>query len=330
LEPGWTETEERYLSLSGCPEGFILFFGIKICEEKTNKRSGGVSMDKKKPTLLKFREMKREGKKITMVTTYDYAMMTQVDKSDIDMILVGDSAAMTMLGYEGTVPVDMDTMLILCRAVSRGGRHTFMVGDMPFMSYEISIERAVENAGRFLKEGRMDAVKLEGGERMADTVAAIVKAGIPVMGHIGLTPQSASQLGGFTVQGRDIGGAKQVIKDALALEKAGVFSIVLEAIPAPVAKIITEKVKVPTIGIGAGPDCDGQVLVIHDLLGLFERFVPKFVKRYADLGQEMQKALNAYAGEVRSGQFPALEHTFSMKEELVASLAAELKEEGIL
>ncbi|MFZ5633646.1 MAG: 3-methyl-2-oxobutanoate hydroxymethyltransferase [Bacillota bacterium] len=287
-------------------------------------------MEKKKATVLTFREMKREGKKITMVTAYDYAIMSQVDKSDIDMVLVGDSAAMTMLGYESTVPMDMNTMLIFNQAVSRAGKHTFLVGDMPFMSYEVSMERAVENAGRILKEGFMDAVKLEGGERMADTVAAIVRAGIPVMGHIGLTPQSASQLGGFTVQGRDLAGARQIIRDAIALEKAGAFSVVLEAVPAPVAKIITEKLSIPTIGIGAGPHCDGQVLVIHDLLGLFERFVPKFVKRYAQLGAEIQKTLNIYAAEVRSGQFPAGEHTFSMNGETVERLTAELKKEGIL
>ncbi|SFR06387.1 3-methyl-2-oxobutanoate hydroxymethyltransferase [Desulfoscipio geothermicus] len=287
-------------------------------------------MDKKKVNILRLREMKQQGRKITMVTAYDYAMMTQVDKADIDLVLVGDSAAMTMLGYEGTVPVDMDTMLIFNQAVSRGGKHTFLVGDMPFMSYEVSIEKAVENAGRIMKEGFMDAVKLEGGERMANTVAAIVRAGIPVMGHIGLTPQSAAQLGGFSVQGKNIDGAKQIVKDAIALENAGVFAIVLEAIPSAVAKIITAKVQVPTIGIGAGPYCDGQVLVIHDLLGLFDRFTPKFVKRYAALGEEMQKALNTFAGEVRRGEFPAREHTFTMLEENEERLIAELTEEGIL
>lgn len=287
-------------------------------------------MEKKKPSVLTFREMKRKGEKITMVTAYDYAIMSQVDKSDIDMVLVGDSAAMTMLGYESTVPIDMNTMLIFCRAVSRAGKHTFLVGDMPFMSYEVSVEKAVENAGRFIKEGFMDAVKLEGGERMAGTVAAIVRAGIPVMGHIGLTPQSASQLGGFTVQGRDLAGARQIIRDAIALEEAGAFSVVLEAVPAPVAEIITGRLNIPTIGVGAGPRCDGQVLVIHDLLGLFERFVPKFVKRYTQLGAEIQKALNHYAADVRGGLFPAGEHTFSMDDETVELLMAELKKEGVL
>jgi len=287
-------------------------------------------LGKQKATIRTFKEMKQKGKKITMVTAYDYAMMSWVDKSDIDLILVGDSAAMTMLGYKSTVPIDLDTMLVFNQAVSRAGEHTFLVGDMPFMSYEVSTEKAVENAGRIMKEGFMDAVKLEGGERMAETVAAIVRAGIPVMGHIGLTPQSASQLGGFTVQGKDFTSAKQIFKDALALEEAGAFAILMEAIPAPLAKLITEKVQVPTIGIGAGPYCDGQVLVIHDLLGLFDRFVPKFVKQYAKLGEEIQKALNTFAAEVRGGAFPAADHCFNMQEEVVQQLTAALQEEGLL
>lgn len=287
-------------------------------------------MEKQKANILKFKEMKKQGKKITMVTTYDFAMMSQVDKSDIDMILVGDSAANTMMGYEGTVQIDLDTMLVFCKAVANAGKHTFLVADMPFMTYEISPEQAMVNAARIIREGRMDAVKLEGGERIANTVAALVRAGIPVMGHIGLTPQSAAQLGGLKVQGKNLNDAKQIVKDALALEKAGVFAIVLEAIPSPVAKIITESVQVPTIGIGAGNYCDGQVLVIHDLLGLFERYTPKFVKRYANLGEEMQKALNTYASEVREGVFPDNEHSFSMPQELVEQLADELKTEGIL
>ncbi|TYO97772.1 3-methyl-2-oxobutanoate hydroxymethyltransferase [Desulfallas thermosapovorans] len=287
-------------------------------------------MEKQKASILKFKEMKKQGKKITMVTTYDFAMMSQVDKSDIDMILVGDSAANTMMGYEKTVQIDLDTMLVFCKAVANAGKHTFLVGDMPFMTYEINAEQAMANAGRIIREGRMDAVKLEGGERIANTVAALVRAGIPVMGHIGLTPQSAAQLGGFKVQGKNLKDAKQIVKDALALEKAGVFAIVLEAIPSPVAKIITESVQVPTIGIGAGNYCDGQVLVIHDLLGLFDRYTPKFVKRYANLGEEMQKALNTYANEVREGVFPDNEHSFSMPRELVEQLTDELKTEGIL
>ena len=287
-------------------------------------------MDKKKPTVLSLMQMKREGQKITMTTAYDYGIMSQVDKSDIDIVLVGDSAAMTMLGYESTVPIDLETMLVFCQGVARAGKHTFLVGDMPFMSYEVSVEKAVTNAGRIMKEGFMDCVKLEGGERVAGTVAAIVRAGIPVMGHIGLTPQSASQLGGFTVQGKDLQSAKQIVKDALALEKAGVFSIIMEAVPAPVAKLVTELVQVPTIGIGGGEHCDGQVLVLHDMLGLFDKFAPRFVKRYANLGAEMQKALNEFASEVREGQFPSQEHSFSMPDEVSEQLVAGLKEEGVL
>ncbi|GAB6181411.1 3-methyl-2-oxobutanoate hydroxymethyltransferase [Desulfotomaculum defluvii] len=287
-------------------------------------------MQKQKADILKFKEMKRQGKKITMVTAYDFAMMSQVDKSDIDMILVGDSGAMTMMGYETTVQIDLETMLVFCKAVANAGKHTFMVADMPFMTYEIGPEKAMINAARIIREGRMDALKLEGGERIAGTVAALVRSGIPVMGHIGLTPQSAAQLGGFKVQGKSIESAKQIVKDALALERAGAFAITLEAIPSPVAKIITETVQVPTIGIGAGNNCDGQVLVIHDLLGLFDRFTPKFVKRYANLGQDMQNALNTYAREVRDGVFPDKEHSFNMSQDLVEQLQAELQKEGIL
>ncbi len=287
-------------------------------------------MEKQKGNILKFKEMKQQGKKITMVTTYDFGMMSQVDKTDVDMILVGDSAANTMMGYEGTVHIDLDTMLVFCKAVANAAKHTFMVADMPFMTYEIGPEQAMLNAGRMIREGHADALKLEGGERIEHTVTALVKAGIPVMGHIGLTPQSAAQLGGFKVQGKSLESARQIVKDALALERAGVFAITLEAIPSPVAKIITDTVKVPTIGIGAGIDCDGQVLVIHDLLGLFDRYTPKFVKRYANLGEDMQKAINTYCSEVRDGIFPDEEHSFSMSKELAEQLAVELHKDGIL
>ncbi len=287
-------------------------------------------MEKQKADILKFKEMKRQGKKITMVTVYDFAMMSQVEKSDIDMILVGDSGAMTMMGYETTVQIDLDTMLFFCRAVANAGKHTFMVADMPFMTYELGPKEAMINASRMIREGRMDALKLEGGEWIADTVAALVKSGIPVMGHIGLTPQRAAQLGGFKVQGKSLESAKQIVKDALALERAGAFAITLEAIPSPVAKIITESVQVPTIGIGAGNSCDGQVLVIHDLLGLFDRFTPKFVKRYANMGEDMKEALNTYAREVRDGVFPDKDHSFNMSQDLLEQLQTELKNEAIL
>lgn len=296
-----------------------------------HKEIKGVNIvEKQKANILKFKEMKQQGKKITMVTTYDFSMASQVDKTNVDIILVGDSAANTMMGYEATVHIDLDTMLIFCKAVANAAKHTFMVADMPFMTYEIGPEQAMLNASRMIREGHADAVKLEGGERIAHTVTALVNAGIPVMGHIGLTPQSALQLGGFKVQGKSLESAKQIVKDALALEKAGAFAITLEGIPSPVAKIITESVQVPTIGIGAGRDCDGQVLVIHDLLGLFDRYIPKFVKRYANLGEDMQKAINAYCSEVREGIFPDEEHSFSMSKEIAEQLADELHKDGIL
>lgn len=287
---------------------------------------GGAGVEtprKKKATIPDLLERKRSGRKISMVTAYDYAFASLVDSVDIDMILVGDSGAMTTLGYKNTVPVTMVEMLIMARAVSIGAPNTFLVGDMPFLSYEVSAERAVENAGRFLKEAGMDSVKLEGGRRSAPIVQAIVRAGIPVMGHIGLTPQSASQLGGFRVQGRSVDSGRAVVEDALALQEAGVFAIVVEAVPAPVGRMITEAVSVPTIGIGAGPDCDGQVLVLHDMLGLFERFVPKFVKRYANLGAACRESLAQFAREVQEGAFPAPEHCYPMD----AVQARELREE---
>ena len=280
---------------------------------------------KKKVTIPGFYKMKREGRKFSMVTAYDYALATQVDKTDIEMILVGDSAAMVMLGYQGTLPISMDTLVTLAKAVVKGAPNTFIIGDMPFLSYEVSKEKAIENAGRFMKEAGVDSIKLEGGKRMADTVASIVKAGIPVMGHIGLTPQSTSQLGGFIVQGKNLIAAEKLLYDALALEEAGAFCIVLEAIPNPIAQLITERVKVPTIGIGAGPDCDAQVLVIHDLLGLFERFVPKFVKQYAQIGKEIVSALSQFDAEVKSRKFPDEEHSYHIKKEVEQEIIDHLK-----
>ncbi len=285
---------------------------------------------KKKGTIPDFLERKRSGRRITMVTAYDYAFAALVDSVDIDMILVGDSGAMTTLGYKNTVPVTMGEMLIMARAVSVGAPNTFLVGDMPFLSYEVSTERAVDNAGRFMKEAGMDAVKLEGGRRSASAAAAIVRAGIPVMGHIGLTPQSASQLGGFRVQGKTMDSARGVVEDALALQEAGVFAIVVEAVPAPVGAMITEAASVPTIGIGAGPDCDGQVLVLHDMLGLFERFVPKFVKRYANLGAACRESLSQFAAEVRDRAFPASEHCYPMDPAQAEELREGLVRAGLL
>lgn len=253
-------------------------------------------------------------RRLTELTAYDYPTALFVDQSGIDMILVGDSLAMVVLGQEDTLSVDMEVMIHHTRAVARAVRRALVIGDMPFLSYQVSVELAVLNAGRFLKEGRAQAVKLEGGRRVVRQVEAIVAAGIPVQGHIGLTPQSSAQLGGFRVQGKTAEAAKSLIEDAQALAEAGCFSIVLEAIPTPIAARITESIPVPTIGIGAGPHCDGQVLVVHDVLGLFDRFLPRFVKRYADLGGSIREALRRYKEEVEGGVFPGPEHTFAMAE----------------
>lgn len=254
-------------------------------------------------------------RKLSMLTAYDYSTALWVDRSGVDMILVGDSLAMVMLGHEDTLSVGMTEMLHHTRAVTRAAKRALVVGDMPFLSYQVSVEQAVLNAGRFLQEGRAQAVKLEGGARVLAQVQAMVAAGIPVQGHLGLTPQSAAQLGGFKVQGKSAEAAKVLIEDAQALTEAGCFSIVLEAIPAAIAARITASIAVPTIGIGAGADCDGQVLVVHDVLGLYERFRPRFVKQYAQIGEEMLKALTQYREEVEQGLFPGPEHGFSIKAE---------------
>ena len=282
-------------------------------------------MERKKVTILDLQEKKQRGEPITMLTAYDYPTALLVDRAGIDIILVGDSLAMVVLGHENTVAVTMDEMLHHCRAVARGAKYPLLVGDMPFLSYQVDRREAVRNAGRFLKEGSMDVVKLEGGQEMADTVKAIVDAGIPVMGHIGLTPQSISKLGGFRVQGKSVEAAKKLLADAAALEEAGAFSIILEAVPDRLAKLITERVKIPTIGIGAGPHCDGQVLVIHDLIGLFDRFTPKFVKRYANIFPILTQALEQYRQEVLSGAFPGREHSFTMPDEVYEALLRELE-----
>ncbi len=254
-------------------------------------------------------------RKLTMVTAYDYLTARWVDKSGIDMILVGDSLAMVMLGHADTLAVTMEEMLHHARAVVKGVSRALVIGDMPFMSYQVGVEQAVMNAGRFMKEAGVQAVKLEGGATVVSQIEAIVKAGIPVQGHLGLTPQSVAQLGGFKVQGKTAESAKRLIDDAMALEDAGCFSIVLEAIPSPVAEMITSKVNIPTIGIGAGPHCDGQVLVLHDMVGLYDRFTPRFVKKYADLGNEMLSALKKFKEEVENGIFPSDEYTFGMSDE---------------
>ncbi len=264
----------------------------------------------KKKTVRDILEMKQQGMKITMLTAYDASMARLLDESDIDILLVGDSLGMVVLGYDSTVPVTMAEMLHHAGAVSRGSSRALVVGDMPFGSYQAGLTAAVDNGIRFMKEGGCDAVKIEGGEDMCDVVRALTRAGVPVMGHVGLTPQTAGQLGGFKVQGRDLESAHRMIADARALAQAGVFSLVLECVPGDLAAVVTGAVDVPTIGIGAGPECDGQVLVINDLLGLFEKFTPGFVKKYIDLAPRIREAVALYRDEVENGIFPAGEHTF--------------------
>lgn len=273
------------------------------------------STPRKKVTTLTFRQKKERGEAITMLTAYDYPTAMAMDKAGVDSILVGDSLAMVVLGYENTLPVTMEEMLHHARAVARGAKSTLLVGDMPFMSYQVSVEDAVRNAGRFLQSGGMDAVKLEGGRERADAVRAIVNAGIPVMGHLGLTPQSVNQLGGFRAQGKTAIAAKRLLEDAKILEDVGAFSLVLESVPARLAEYISKQISIPTIGIGASAGCDGQVLVTHDLLGLFERFTPKFVKQYANFHAEMNKAFTDFIDDVENKRFPAVEHTVEMTDE---------------
>jgi 3-methyl-2-oxobutanoate hydroxymethyltransferase len=270
---------------------------------------------RKKVTTLTFRQKKERGEPITMLTAYDYPTALAMDQAGVDSILVGDSLGMVVLGYENTLPVTMEEMLHHARAVSRGAKNALLVGDMPFMSYQVSVEDALRNAGRFLQQGGMDAVKLEGGRERAEAIRAIVGVGIPVMGHLGLTPQSIHQLGGFRAQGKTASAAKRLLEDALLLEEAGCFSLVLESVPARLAKFISARIAIPTIGIGAGAGTDGQVLVTHDLLGLFDRFTPKFVKKYANLHAEMYKAFTAYIADVQQKQFPAEMHTVDMADE---------------
>ena len=269
---------------------------------------------REKITVLKLNEMKSTKEPITWLTAYDYPTALLMDRAGIEMILVGDSAGMTMLGYSTTLPVKMDQMITFTGAVCRAVKYAFVIGDMPYMSYQVSIEEAIRNAGRFMAECGTDAVKLEGGERVAPVIEAITNAGIPVMGHIGLTPQSASQLGGYKAQGRDAETARKLIVDAKALEEAGAFAILLECMPAPVAKIIHERLQIPVLGLGSGCDVDGQLMIVHDMLGLFERFVPKFVKRYANLSPILLEAFAGYHQEVKTGKFPQPEHFYTMAE----------------
>lgn len=280
-------------------------------------------MEPKKITILDLQQRKADGQPLVMITAYDYASARLVDQAGVDLILVGDSLGMVMLGYDSTVSVTMADMIHHSRAVTRGTQSAFVVGDLPFMSYQAEVSEAVRNAGRLMKEAQVDAVKLEGGAEMADTVRAIVRAGIPVMGHVGLTPQSLSSLGGYKVQARTAVSATKLLQDALALQEAGCFAVVLEAVPARVADVVTELLTVPTIGIGAGVGCAGQVLVYHDMLQLLHDIQPRFVKPYGNLGAATVTAVRAYAAEVRSRAFPAEEHTYKIKkEELDAFLDA--------
>jgi len=277
-------------------------------------------MERRKVTIPDILRKKQEGRKITMLTAYDYPSGRLIDEAGMDMILVGDSLAMTVLGYESTIPVTMDEMVHHSKAARRGVKYALLIGDMPFMTYNIGDKETIRNAGRFIKEGGCGAVKIEGGAEMADTVKSLVRSGIPVLGHIGLTPQTATQLGGFRVQGRDAKSARKLVDSALALEKAGCFAIVLECVPDKLAELISGKLEIPTIGIGAGPHCDGQVLVTNDMIGMFDRFTPKFVKKYADLWPQLSNAFKRYREDVENGKFPSREHCFGMNESEIRKL----------
>ena len=274
----------------------------------------------KKITTKSFLEMKKNKEKITMLTAYDYSTAKLVDTVGIESILVGDSLGMTMLGYDDTLKVTVEDILHHTKAVVRGTKNALVIADMPFLSYHISVEESIRNAGRMIQEGGAQAVKLEGGRNIIEKIEAIIKAQIPVCGHLGLTPQSVNMMGGFKVQGKDVAAGKQLIEEALLLEEAGVFAIVLEGIPAKLAKLVSEKLTIPTIGIGAGKDCDGQVLVIQDMLGMYSDFTPKFVKKYAELNKEMALSIESYIKDVKNEAFPEEQHTFSIDEEVINKL----------
>lgn len=271
-------------------------------------------------TINKLQEMKQAGEKITMLTAYDYSTAKIIDEAGVNIILVGDTLGMVVLGYDTTIPVTLEDMLHHAKAVTRGAKQALVIGDMPFMTYHSSVSEALSNAGKFMQEAGCQAVKLEGGITVAETVKRIVDCGIPVMGHIGLTPQSIHQLGGYRAQGKTPETAARLVKDALALEQAGAFALVLELVPVPLARLITGKLQIPTIGIGAGPFCDGQVLVINDMLGLYTDFVPRHTKLYAKLAASMRSAIDDYVSEVKSGEFPAAEHSINIDEALLKDL----------
>ncbi len=269
-----------------------------------------------KLTIPHIVQMKKEGRKISMLTAYDASMAALIDETGVDILLVGDSLGMVVLGLDSTVPVTMDEMIHHAKAVGRGTKHALIIGDMPYGSYQCGIDETVANGIRFRKEAGCDAVKVEGGEEICEAVKALVRAGVPVMGHLGLTPQTAGQLGGFKVQGRDLEAAKRMVSDAGALEQAGAFGLVLECLPSQLGQIITEKISIPTIGIGAGPHCDGQVLVTNDLIGLFEKFTPKFVKTYIHLAPQIKTAVSRFREDVETGTFPDDNHSFATSTDL--------------
>lgn len=273
-----------------------------------------------KNTVLTFKQAKENGEKVTMLTAYDYSTAKLIDASGVNSILVGDSLGNVILGYEDTISVTMEDMIHHSGAVARGAKNALVICDMPFMSYQTSVYDAVVNAGRLMKEGRAGAVKLEGGKEVCPQIKAITDAGIPVCAHLGLTPQSINAFGGFKVQGKTEAAAKKLIEDAKAVEEAGAFAVVLECVPEALAKLVTEKVSIPTIGIGAGNVCDGQVLVYQDMLGMFSDFTPKFVKRFADIGSVMKEAFKAYDAEVKAGSFPSKEHTYAIDDEIIEKL----------
>lgn len=273
-----------------------------------------------KNTVTTFKDAKKQGKKLTMLTAYDYSTAKLFDEAGVDSMLVGDSLGMTMLGYDSTLPVTMEDMIHHTKAVVRGAKNALVVGDMPYMSYHLSVQQAVENAGRFIKEAGAQAVKLEGGAAFCPEIEAMTRASIPVVGHLGLTPQSINAFGGFKVQGKSEEAARKIIEDAQALEAAGAFAIVLECVPAKLAEIITAKIAVPTIGIGAGAGCDGQVLVYQDMLGMYDNFTPKFVRKFAEVGAMMKQGVQEYCAAVQDSSFPAAEHTFKIDEEVLEKL----------
>ncbi len=279
-----------------------------------------------KLTIPDLKNKKSRREKITMLTAYDYPTAKLLEAAEIDLILVGDSVGNVMLGYESTVPVTMEEMLHHAKAVRKGAPNTFILGDMPFLSYQVSSQEAIKNAGRFIKEAGCDAVKVEGGKEVIDKISAIINAGIPVMGHLGLTPQTATMLGGFKVQGKSIESAKKIYQDSLLLQQVGCFALVLECVPAQLAKLITTELSIPVIGIGAGKDCDGQVLVFHDLIGIVEGFRPKFVKQYLNLYSEIKDAIKRFKEEVNKEIFPAPEHIFNINPEIFSDFVNEIKQ----